>query len=292
MSLATTRTEIDRIANTDGADGALNINEASKSCGLSPSVLRIWEARYGWPQPQRRPNGYRVYAKDQVADLQRVADLVRCGMPISTILIDGQPKWPAELVRPPKPRATPRARMLPPPTDRMAAQLQREVLDALETGRGSLAMGVLQRAGITIRPAQEPLAVLVPLLIGLYELRQNERSPAEDVQLEAALATRAQQLLRQFRPAGAPVLIVPASLQDHALAAVTALMLAQQGINAQPWLQPSRPNREQLAHGWIRAGAHFQPPGAAKPKASVSVLGDEDGLGLAEIVEGQRPDGI
>jgi DNA-binding transcriptional MerR regulator len=287
MSLATTRTETDRIATADGADGALNINEASKSCGLSP-----WEARYGWPQPQRRPNGYRVYTKDQVADLQRVADLVRCGMPISTILIDGQPKWPAELVRPPKPRATPRARMLPPPSDRMAAQLQREVLDALETGRGSLAMGVLQRAGLTIRPAQEPLAVLVPLLIGLYELRQNERSPAEDAQLEAALTTRAQQLLRQFRPAGNPVLVVPASLEDHALAAVTALMLAQQGINAQPWLQPSRPTREQLGKGWIRAGAHFQPPGAAKPKASVSVLGDEDGLGLAEIVEGQRPDGI
>ena len=291
MSLATTRTDNDRNA-VDVADGALNINEASKSCGLSPSVLRIWEARYGWPQPQRRPNGYRVYTKDQVADLQRVADLVRCGMPISTILIDGQPKWPAELVRPPKPRATPRARMLPPPTDRMAAQLQREVLDALETGRGSLAMGVLQRAGITIRPAQEPLAVLVPLLIGLYELRQNERAPAEDAQLEAALATRAQQLLRQFRPAGNPVLVVPASLEDHALAAVTALMLAQQGINAQPWLQPSRPTREQLGKGWIRAGAHFQPPGSAKPRASVSVLGDEDGLGLAEIVEGQRPDGI
>lgn len=287
-----TRVEPERMAVDEEIDGALNINEASKACSLSPSVLRIWEARYGWPQPQRRSNGYRVYTAEQVADLQRVADLVRCGMPISTVLIDGQPKWPAELHRPPKPRATPKARMLPPPSDRAAAQLQREILDALETGRGNLAMGVVQRAGITIRPAQEPLAVLVPLLIGLFELRENERSPAEDAQLESEITKRAQQLLRQFRPAGVPVLVVPSSLEDHSLAAVTALMLAQQGVAAQPWLTPSRPTRDQLAAGWVRAGGPFQPPGAPKPKASVSVLGDEDGLGLAEIVEGELPNGL
>ena len=37
-----------------------SIQEAGKACELNPSVLRIWEARYGWPKPQLRKHGYRV----------------------------------------------------------------------------------------------------------------------------------------------------------------------------------------------------------------------------------------
>src|SRR5580692_6884735 len=73
---------------------SLNINEASKACGLSPSVLRIWELRYGWPNPKRKPNGYRAYNQHQIQELKRVADLVKRGTPISTLIIDGLPRWP------------------------------------------------------------------------------------------------------------------------------------------------------------------------------------------------------
>lgn len=74
----------------------LNINEASKACGLSPSVLRIWELRYGWPNPKRKPNGYRAYNQHQIQELKRVADLVKRGTPISALIIDGLPRWPTD----------------------------------------------------------------------------------------------------------------------------------------------------------------------------------------------------
>src|SRR3954469_8037558 len=73
----------------------LNINEASKLCGLSPSVLRIWELRYGWPAPQRRPNGYRPYSMHQVEELKRMAELVKAGIPVSSLIVEAMPRWPA-----------------------------------------------------------------------------------------------------------------------------------------------------------------------------------------------------
>ena len=274
--------------------GRFNINDASRASGLSPSVLRIWEARYGWPKPERKPNGYRVYTKEHVEALKRVADLVRCGMPISTILIDGEPRWPAELVQAPKPRSCPRARMLPEPKDHAASRLQREALDAIETGRGHQAIGVIQRATMMIRPASEPLALLAPLIVGLAELRQNDRAPSEDAQLDAAIATRAQQLLRMRRLTSTVVHVIPGSLADHALASVGALFLCLHGINAQPWLNAARPTRDQIPGAWIRAGAPFQPPGMPQPKAVLSVLGDgdEDAIGLAELLDGALPSAL
>ena len=61
------------------ADSYLNINEASQACGLSPSVLRIWELRYGWPNPRRKANGYRSYSPHLVEDLKRIAKLIEEG---------------------------------------------------------------------------------------------------------------------------------------------------------------------------------------------------------------------
>ena len=131
--------------------------------------------------------------------------------------------------------------------------------------------------------------MLAPILVGLTELRQNERAPSEDAALEKAIFTRAQQLIRMQRNPGNPVLVVPGSLADHTLAVVGALLLGARGINAQPWLQPTRPGKEQLGTAWIRAGTTFNPPGASAPKAELSILGDEDDTGLAELLEGDLP---
>src|SRR6187399_203758 len=73
----------------------MNINEASKLCGLSPSVLRIWELRYGWPNPKRKPNGYRAYTMHQVQELKRMGELVKAGVPVSSLIVEGLPRWPA-----------------------------------------------------------------------------------------------------------------------------------------------------------------------------------------------------
>src|SRR4051812_44623865 len=85
---------------TNSAD-ALNIKDTSKLTGLSPSVLRIWELRYGWPNPKRKSNGYRTYQPHQVDELKRVAGFVKDGVPISRLIVDGLPRWPtADMSRP------------------------------------------------------------------------------------------------------------------------------------------------------------------------------------------------
>src|SRR4051812_36615461 len=110
---------------------SLNINEASKACGLSPSVLRIWELRYGWPNPKRKPNGYRAYNMHQVQELKRVATLVKSGTPISSIIVDGLPRWPTDHSRAPVPRTLTRTRALVRPTEPSEAILHRELIEAL-----------------------------------------------------------------------------------------------------------------------------------------------------------------
>ena len=86
---------------------AFNIKEASHATGLTPSVLRIWELRYGWPKPRRKANGYRTYQRHQIDDLCKVASLVKSGQPISSIIIDGLPRWPAAGCTAPSPRLLP-----------------------------------------------------------------------------------------------------------------------------------------------------------------------------------------
>lgn len=50
------------------------IADVSERTGIAVPVLRMWESRFGFPQPQRRPNGRRRYTE---ADIQRLRQVVR-----------------------------------------------------------------------------------------------------------------------------------------------------------------------------------------------------------------------
>jgi MerR family transcriptional regulator, light-induced transcriptional regulator len=58
----------------------LNISAVERETGLSKDVLRIWERRYGFPQPHRDDNAERLYPQDQVAKLRAVKRLMDTGM--------------------------------------------------------------------------------------------------------------------------------------------------------------------------------------------------------------------
>ncbi|MBV9941240.1 MAG: MerR family transcriptional regulator [Solirubrobacterales bacterium] len=63
-------------------DAALGIGEISSRSGVAEGTLRMWEARYGFPEPRRLPSGHRRYSK---ADLERVRIVVRAreeGLPL------------------------------------------------------------------------------------------------------------------------------------------------------------------------------------------------------------------
>ncbi len=67
-------------------DGFFDMKSTAKQSGLSPSVIRMWELRYRWPNPRRMSNGYRIYTPAQIEELRRVGQLVRSGTPISQLV--------------------------------------------------------------------------------------------------------------------------------------------------------------------------------------------------------------
>lgn len=257
-----------------------NINEASKACGLSPSVLRIWELRYGWPNPRRRANGYRAYSQHQVNELKRVAQLVKNGTPISQIIVDGMPRLPNLDETPPPPRGLPRLRALPRSADPRVREFQEAVIAALDTRQTSGVHERVQRAVWQLRPADEPAAALVPVLVGVFEARANGRPFDDEAALLATVRTRVQQLARLQRRGGDPLAVVPVGGDEahHVLAQLVALMLSQRS-------QPAAYLPQRPAQGaWLAAGE-----GTAEGAVGrVSALGGDGAVALAELLDATR----
>jgi DICT domain-containing protein len=50
----------------------LAIKDVAARTGIAAGTIRMWEQRYGFPEPQRTSAGYRVYSEDDVDSLRRV----------------------------------------------------------------------------------------------------------------------------------------------------------------------------------------------------------------------------
>ena len=64
----------------DQTEVPLNISAVERETGLSKDVLRIWERRYGFPEPKRDDNAERQYPPEQVAKLRAIKRLMDTGM--------------------------------------------------------------------------------------------------------------------------------------------------------------------------------------------------------------------
>jgi MerR family transcriptional regulator, light-induced transcriptional regulator len=60
----------------------LAIKDVAERTGLAPGTIRMWEQRYGFPEPDRTASGYRRYTDDDVEALRRVASYRRLGLSI------------------------------------------------------------------------------------------------------------------------------------------------------------------------------------------------------------------
>jgi MerR family transcriptional regulator, light-induced transcriptional regulator len=61
-------------------DGAwLSIGALSRATGVAVETLRTWESRYGFPVPERKASGHRVYPVAAVARLRRIAQALSLG---------------------------------------------------------------------------------------------------------------------------------------------------------------------------------------------------------------------
>jgi MerR family transcriptional regulator, light-induced transcriptional regulator len=58
---------------------ALTIGAVSRLTGLSPDLLRVWQKRYAFPVPKRKPSGHRLYSMSDVRRLRRIAESIARG---------------------------------------------------------------------------------------------------------------------------------------------------------------------------------------------------------------------
>lgn len=64
---------------TNTSDLRFNIAAVERDTGVSKDVLRVWERRYGFPNPERDGHGERMYPVDQVERLRLVKRLMDQG---------------------------------------------------------------------------------------------------------------------------------------------------------------------------------------------------------------------
>jgi DICT domain-containing protein len=60
----------------------LAIRQVAEQTGIAAGTIRMWEQRYGFPDPDRTASGYRRYSDDDVEALRRVASYRRQGLSI------------------------------------------------------------------------------------------------------------------------------------------------------------------------------------------------------------------
>src|SRR5450631_1102774 len=106
----------------DNEQVLLNISAVERETGLSKDVLRIWERRYGFPEPHRDDNAERQYPQEQVAKLRAIKRLMDTGMRPGKLMLASL----AELNTLAEIRAGPRR-------DTIAPALERDLLGLLQS---------------------------------------------------------------------------------------------------------------------------------------------------------------
>ena len=93
---------------TDSDNARLTIGTLSRATGVPVETLRTWEARYGFPAPDRRPSGHRLYPASCVTRVRRVAEAIARGHRASVAVAASEEQLGALLSTLERPAAAPR----------------------------------------------------------------------------------------------------------------------------------------------------------------------------------------
>lgn len=117
-------------------EGRLTIGALSRATGIPVETLRTWERRYGFPEPERKPSGHRVYPIEAVPRLRRVGEALARGHRPAEVVALAEPALSDLLssMRTDRPPGLPAAAAPPAPRD--APARVRELLDAAATFDG------------------------------------------------------------------------------------------------------------------------------------------------------------
>jgi methylmalonyl-CoA mutase cobalamin-binding subunit len=81
------------------------IGAVSRATGLSADTLRVWQKRYGFPVPRRKPSGHRLYSDSDVRRLRRISEAIARGHRPGHVVRMSEPGLQSLLVSSGKPLA-------------------------------------------------------------------------------------------------------------------------------------------------------------------------------------------
>ncbi len=237
-------------------DETFDIEQASKACGLSAGVLRMWELRYGWPRPGRLPNGYRYFTRYQIEDLKRMSGLVKTGMLISRLIQDGMPKWPHDANHDPNAHIVTldAAHALPKPRSPIGQEIRGYLLDALKTHNQGRVWEMLLRCSWEAHPNEQVMVGWLPTVVALEEYRRKNRAFTGVETLRTLIRDQVRDAFSRQAPESRPLWVIPTAGEEHSLAYTAAAVLCMRGLVARPWLWDRLP-----------ANARFVSVGVAPP---------------------------
>lgn len=165
-----------------------SIRLVAKRTGIAAGTLRAWERRYGFPKPERRPGGSRVYSERDIARLALVVRALDVGfragevVPLSEADIAG-------LLR------AARARPLQSTASRDADDVVARVLDALAADDIGTLSATLRAAATALGPRQFVTDVAHPLALRIGRAWESGEIEVRHEHLASACLTTQLRLL-------------------------------------------------------------------------------------------------
>jgi methanogenic corrinoid protein MtbC1 len=251
--------------------GKLSIGALSRATGIPVETLRTWETRYGFPVPERKPSGHRLYPLASVRRLRRIAEALALGHRAGQVV----PAREAELTE--LLRATP---SVPAPPPARAPSTASDILGLVEGFDGERLTSVLLSEWARTSPLEFLEEQVAPLVREVGEAWATGRL---HVRHEHFVSERLGDVLRSvripFEERARGPLVVLATLpgEEHALGLqMAALVLAWCG-NRLVYLGTEAPVDE------VAQAARDQAARAVAVSVSLAHAGRATSSGLARL---------
>lgn len=202
-----------------------SIRVASRLSGISADTLRMWERRYGFPNPERLPNGNRVYSAESVQRLIVIARALDAGYRPREVVGKDLDTLEKMLARSARQAA---------PVVGAGSEVWRPVMESIIDSEVNALRAKLRQLVATLGAKRFVTEVVSPLLV---EVGRAWAAGTIDVRHEhlasEALTTQIRLLLASFEdtPGGRPtVLLATLPQEQHRLGMeMAALYLAAEG---------------------------------------------------------------
>ena len=208
-----------------------NLKAVVQQTGLKPDTLRVWERRYGMPQPERTPGGHRLYSQQDINTLRWLVARQNGGLSISRAVelwrqIEAEGRQPLEQT----PSVT---RPAVVPTGKTMEDLRTGWIDACMNFDERTAESILSQAFALYPPETTCTELLLPALAKIGEGWYQGNTTVQQEHFASALAIRRLEALLVATPAPTRpgrLLVGCPPQEEHTIGALLlSLFLRRQG---------------------------------------------------------------